>query len=335
MLGVRLLLITALFFSFSFPGSLFAKDFPAKPLQGVIMWGAGGAMDNVSRAITPNVEPHLDQEVILVNKPGGTGAIATQFVFSRRADGYTLLYGAENPQLYGVLGLSKLDYKDFYPVNILARGLTVVLVKDDSPWKSLQELVNDAKAKPSQLKMGTTGPGGVPFVVGKLIDTVTGIKTLSVPFKGEGPGITALLGGHVDFIPTGLAAASEHIRSGRVRALAVVDSDPLTLNDKVIPPITEDFDAFKKYVPWGPFYGVFCKNEVPDTTKEVLVNAFKKGADSERFNEFLKANELVLMNISGAEASEYVKKWQSITTWLLHSADATKVSPAEFGIPKP
>ncbi len=292
-------------------------------------------MDNVSRAVVPNVEPFLGKEIVLVNKPGGTGAIATQFVYSSRADGYTLLFGAENPQLYRVLGLSQLDYKDFYPVNILARGLTVVLVNADSPWKTLKELVDDANSRPGKIKMGSTGPGGVPYVVGKLIQTVTGFEVTAVPFKGEGPGITALLGGHVDFIPAGLAAASEHIRSGRVRALAVVDSQPLQLGDVNIPAITDHYQDFAKYVPWGPFYGVFCRNNVPENAKSALVEAFKKGAQSDRFKEFVKANNLVLMNISGTEASDYAKKWQSVTTWLLHDAGATKVSPADLNIPKP
>lgn len=312
-----------------------AADFPTRSLQGIIMWGAGGAMDNASRAIVPNVEPFLGKEIVLVNKPGGTGAIATQSVYSSRADGYTLLFGAENPQLYRVLGLSQLDYKDFYPVNILARGLTVVLVNADSSWKTLKDLVDDAKSRPGKIKMGSTGPGGVPYVVGKLMQTVTGFDVTAVPFKGEGPGITALLGGHVDFIPAGLAAASEHIRSGRVRALAVVDSKELQLGDVKIPAITESFNAFSKYVPWGPFYGVFCRNNVPESAKATLVDAFQKGAQSDRFKEFISANNLVLMNIHGTEANEYVKKWQSVTTWLLHDAGATKVSPADLKIPKP
>lgn len=317
------------------PISLCAADFPSRSLQGVIMWGAGGAMDNASRAITPNVEPILGKEIVLVNKPGGTGAIATQFVYSRKADGYTLLFGAENPQLYGVLKLSQLDYDDFYPVNILTRGLTVVLVHADSPWKTLKDLVSDAQKRPGKIKMGSTGPGGVPHVVGNLLKTVTGFEVAPVPFKGEGPGITALLGKHVDFIPAGLAAASEHIRSGRVRALVVVDSQPLTLGDISVPAITEEYQAFDKYVPWGPFYGVFCRKDVPDDAKKALVEAFRKGANSERFGEFVKSNELVLMNISGEDASQYLRKWQSITTWLLHDAGATKVSPADLGIPKP
>ena len=314
---------------------VFSADFPTRSLQGIIMWGAGGAMDNASRAIVPNVEPFLGKEIVLVNKPGGTGAIATQSVYSSRADGYTLLFGAENPQLYRVLGLSQLDYKDFFPVNILARGLTVVLVGADSPWTSLTDLVNDANSRPGKIKMGSTGPGGVPYVVGKLMETVTGFKVTAVPFKGEGPGITALLGGHVDFIPAGLAAASEHIRSGRVRALAVVDSKPLQLGDINVPAITESYSAFSKYVPWGPFYGVFCRNNVPDNAKQALVEAFQKGAQSERFKDFIQSNNLVLMNIHGTEATEYVKKWQSITTWLLHDAGATKVSPDKLKIPKP
>ena len=90
------------------------------------MWGAGGATDNVSRAITPNVEPFLGKQIVLINKPGGTGAISTQYVYSRPADGYTLLFGAENPQVHRILELSDMDYKDFYPVNVLGRGVGVL-----------------------------------------------------------------------------------------------------------------------------------------------------------------------------------------------------------------
>lgn len=313
----------------------FAADFPTKDLQGIIQWGAGGSTDGFSRAVTPNVEPFLGKEIVLVNKPGGTGAIATQFAHSSRADGYTLLYGAENPQLYGVLKLSPLSYNDFYPVNILARGQVVIIANNETPWNSFKELVDDAQKRPGMVKMGSTGPGGVPYVVGKLMKTVTGFDVASVPFKGDGPGITALLGGHVDFMPTVISASSEHIRAGRVKVLAVVDSESLKFGDIVVPPITQDYPEFSKYVPWGPFFGVWCKKEVPAAVKNNLVDAFRKGASSERFKEFVANKEAVLMNISGEEATEFLHKWQSVTTWLLHDAGATKVSPADLGIPRP
>jgi len=311
-----------------------AADFPTKNLQGIIMWGAGGATDNVSRAIVPNVEPFLGKQIVLINKPGGTGAISTQYVYSRPADGYTLLMGAENPQVYRILKLSQLDYKDFYPVNILGRGVGVIVANNNMPWNSFKDLVEDAKKRPGKIKMGSTGPGGLPFTVGAMTKTVVGIAVTEVPFGGEGPGVTALQGGHVDFMPVGLTAVREHIRAGRVKALAVVSTEPVE-GLPGVPPITQDFPAFAQYLPWGPFYGVWCKRNAPDAAKKALVDAFKKGAAQPKFQQFLKDFNTVPMNISGAEADTFLNKWQSVTNWMYEYAGAAKVSPADLGIPKP
>ena len=329
-----LLLLIVSFFSIALLASANAADFPQKDLQGVIMWGAGGATDNVTRAITPNVEPFLGKQIVLINKPGGTGAISTQYVYSRPSDGYTLLFGAENPQVHRILELSDMDYKDFYPVNILGRGVGVVVANNDMPWKSFKDLIDDAKKRPGEIKMGSTGPGGLPYTVGAMTKSITDFEVTSVPFKGEGPGVTALLGGHVDFMPAGLTAVREHIRAGRVKVLAVVADTPVPGLEE-IPLITKDFPEFKKYLPWGPFYGVWCKRDVPDDVKKKLVDAFQKGAAEPKFQAFLKDFGSVSMNISGDEADEFLKKWQSVTTWMYQYAGAAKVSPEKLGIPKP
>ena len=326
-----------LFLAFTLAGALSAAsaaDYPEKDLQGVIMWGAGGATDNVARAITPNVEPFLKKQIILINKPGGTGAISTQYVYSQPSDGYTLLIGAENPQVHRILKLSDMDYKDFYPINILGRGVGVIVANNDTPWNSFKDLVEDAKKRPGEIKMGSTGPGGLPYTVGAMIKTVTDFDVTAVPFKGEGPGVTALLGGHVDFMPVGITAAREHIRAGRVKALAIV-SDTAIPGSEEIPLITEDYPDFARYLPWGPFYGVWCKRDVPDDIKMKLVAAFKEGASQPKFQKFLQDFDTVPMNISGEEADEFLKKWQSVTNWMYEYAGAAEVSPAEFGIPKP
>lgn len=311
-----------------------AADYPAKNVQGIIMWGAGGATDNVARALTPNVEKYFGKQLVLINKPGGTGAIATQYVNSRPSDGYTLLIGAENPQVYRILGLSKLDYKDFYPVTILGHGVGVIVTHKDAPWNSFKELVEDSKKRPGKIKMGSTGPGGLPYTVGAMTQNVVGMKVTSVPFAGEGPGVTALQGGHVDFMPAGLTAVREHIRAGRLKALAVVAAEPVEGMEE-IPTITQDYPEFNDYLPWGPFYGVFCKRDVPAEVKQKLSEAFTKGAAEEKFQIFLKDFGAVPMNISGDEADVFLQKWQSVTNWMYQYAGATKVSPEELGIPKP
>lgn len=311
-----------------------AADYPQRDLQGIIMWGAGGATDNVTRAISPNVEPFLGKNFVLINKPGGTGAISTQYVYSQPSDGYTLLFGAENPQVHRILKLSKIDYKDFYPINILGRGVGVIVANNDMPWNSFKDLVEDAKKRPGEIKMGSTGPGGLPYTVGAMARAVTDFNVTEVPFKGEGPGVTGMLGGHVDFMPAGITAVREHIRAGRVKALAMVSDTPVPgLED--IPLITQDFPEFEKYLPWGPFYGVWCKKDVSDEIKKKLTDAFQKGASEAKFQAFLKDFGTVSMNISGDEADEFLKKWQSVTNWMYEYAGATEVSPADLGIPKP
>lgn len=310
--------------------------FPDRELTGVIMWGAGGATDVVARAVAPHAEEALGKKVVLVNKAGGTGAISTNFVNNAPADGYTLLYGAENPQLHQVLGIADFGYEKFYPVNVLGRGVAVVVVAKDAPWNSVKDFVEDAKKRPGKLKMGSTGPGGLPHTVGSMLNSVTKFQVISVPFDGEGPGLTALMGGHVDMMPVGSGAATESIKAGRLKALAVIDTEPLPLQGfPNIPPITKEYPEFGKYLPWGPFYGIWVKRDTPDDVKATLTKAFKTAAANAQFQTLMKDRGNVMMNISGAEADAFLKKWQSVTSWVLQDVGAAKVSPEKFGIPRP
>ena len=311
-----------------------AADYPTKDLMGVIQWGAGGATDNVARAVTPYVEKILGKKIVLQNKTGATGAVGLQFVHNQPSDGYTLLYGAENPNLYRVLDISQLEYKDFYTVMLIARNVGVVVINNDQPWKTLGDLFAAAKKSPGQIKMGSTGPGGLPHVVGSMMKATSGVTFNDIVFQGEGPLTTAILGGHVQWSTFGMAACREHLRAGRMRALAMVSDTPVPGLEEV-PLITATSAEYKKYLPWGPFYGVFVKKETPDAVKKILVVAFKKGVEDPKAQEFIKNFGSIYMGISGAEAEQFLNKWQSVTTWLLQDAGATKFSPDKFGIPKP
>ncbi|WP_417768200.1 tripartite tricarboxylate transporter substrate binding protein [Stappia sp.] len=309
-------------------------EFPERELLGVVMWGAGGATDTVARAINPAAEAALGKPIVVLNKSGGAGAISTAYVNAAPADGYTFLYGAENPQLHPVMGVGKLDYSNFYPVNILGRGVAVVVVPEGSKYKTFGELMDDIKANPGSVKMGSTGPGGLPSTVSALISNSAPFDVIAIPFDGEGPGLTAMLGGEVDFMPSGLSAAAEQIKAGTMRALAVVNDAPVDTLPGV-PAVTETIPGMASYLPWGPFYGVFVKKDTPDDVKAKLVSAFATAAESSEFQTLMANRGNVMMNISGEEAETFLVKWQQVTAWALQDTGAAKVSPESLGIPRP
>ncbi|WP_349369235.1 tripartite tricarboxylate transporter substrate binding protein [Salinarimonas sp.] len=309
-------------------------DYPEREVLGVVMWGAGGATDTVARAVNPAAEEALGKPIVVLNKAGGAGAISTAFVAAAPADGYTLLYGAENPQLHGVMGVSELDYSDFTPINILGRGVAVITVPAESDYRTLEDLLADIAANPGEVKMGSTGPGGLPSTIGALIANEADFDVIAIPFDGEGPGLTAMLGGEVDFMPTGISAAAEQIRGGLVRALAVVNPEPVdSLPD--VPAITDTLPEMEKYLPWGPFYGVFVRREVPEDVTATLVEVYRTAAQDPGFVELMENRGNVVMNISGAEAEAFLDRWQRVTTWVLQDTGAAEVSPETLGIPRP
>lgn len=315
-------------------GPSWAADFPERELLGVVMWGAGGATDTVARAANPAAEEALGKPIVVLNKSGGAGAISTAYVNAAPSDGYTILYGAENPQLHPIMGVSELDYASFFPVNILGRGVAVIVVPADSKYQTMTELMDDISANPGVVKMGSTGPGGLPSTIGALIKNSADFDVTAIPFDGEGPGLTAMLGNEVDFMPAGISAAAEQIKAGKMRALAVVNSESVdTLPD--VPPITNSVAGMAKFLPWGPFYGVFVKNDVPDDVKASLVAAFDTAARSEAFTTLMANKGNIIMNISGEEASAFVKKWQQVTAWALQDSGAAKVNPETLGIMRP
>ena len=312
-------------------GVSFAGDYPEREVLGVVMWGAGGATDTVARAVNPAAEAALGKAIVVLNKSGGAGAISTAFVNAAPADGYTFLYGAENPQLHPVMGVADLDYSKFYPVNILGRGVAVIAVNADSKYKTMQDLLADIKANPGVVKMGSTGPGGLPSTISALIKNSADFEVTAIPFGGEGPGLTAMLGGEVDFMPTGISAAAENVKAGKMRVLAVVNTEPVaTLPD--VPAITDAIPEMSKFLPWGPFYGVFVRQDVPDDVKAKLVATFDTAAKSETFQTLMTNKGNIIMNISGDEAASFLKKWQQVTAWALQDTGAAKVSPETLGI---
>ncbi|GHS95473.1 ABC transporter substrate-binding protein [Synergistales bacterium] len=313
-------------------GDAFAA-YPEKNIQGYIMWGAGGGTDGFARAATPIAETNLGATVILQNKTGAAGAIATTLVLSQPADGYNLLYAAENPATYRILGLSDYSFNDLEPIIIPIEGTVVICVAPETPYKTIQDLVEASKGD-SKIKMGSSGIGGLPYVASAMMKSIHGSGFNFIQFDGDGPGATALMGGHIDVMPLALSTSSEYVRGGRLRALAVLRTERVPqLPD--VPAITEIYPEYSKFLPWGPFYGVFVKKGTPADVVNALTDAFLKASNDERFDTFAKNSGGIKINLTGDAAKEYLAKFESTASWLVYNSGGAKKSPAEFKIPEP
>lgn len=312
-----------------------AADYPERTINGVIAWGAGGGTDTATRLTTPVAEKALGQSIILANKTGATGAIAAQAVASAKADGYTLMFHAENPQLYQVLGLSQLSYDDFEPVLLFVQGSTVIVVPKDSPFKSYEDLIKAAKAQPGKLSIGTSGVGGQPWVTATLLKKVEGVSFNMVAFDGDGPLVTALLGKQLDVSGLAVGAAVQYLKNGDLRPLAIMKNSP---NESIpdVPYITKLNPAFTDAMKAsGFFYGVFVKKGTPQNIIDKLTAAYKTALTDTKFVEYAKNNGLAVLGITGKEARDFMNNWRSQMSWLIWEAGAGKESPEKFNIPKP
>ena len=309
-------------------------QYPERNIQAVVPWGAGGATDNVMRSLAPHVEKELGTKLVITNRPGGTALIGGTYVKQQKPNGYTLLLGAENPQLYQVMGLADFDYSDFYPVNIIAQNTVLIAVREDSPYKTMDDLLKAIRESNGTIRMGSTGVGALQNTVFSMFKAVDNLEVREVNFQGEGPIVTALLGGHIDFTPIAFAAAKEMVAAGKFRALAVFAKEEIPELPGV-EPIVKALPALERYLPWGPFYGVFAHKDTPEDVKQVLVNAYANAVNSPEYQAFLKNFGARTLNIHGDEAYAFLKRWQSVTTWSMYDAKAVSISPETVGIPKP
>ena len=312
-----------------------AQEYPTKEIQGIIQWGAGGSTDTVMRSVTPHAEAALGGTVVMQNMTGAVGAIALNYVADSKADGYTLLMGAENPMLYKIMGLGDKDYSEFTPINILARGTPILVANNDAPFDDYAGMMAYIRAHPGELKMGATGPGGLPSVITAMMNTVEGeMDVISVPYDGDGPALTALQGGAIDVMPAVLGASIESIRAGAMKPIAIFD---VAQNAKLpdVPLVTSANEGYSKYLPWGPFFGVFTPKSTPDDGVATRRAAYPEGAAHPDSPKLTDHRGITIMGLSGAEANDFLSKWQQGTAWLLQDAGLAKASPEEFGIARP
>ena len=200
-----------------------AQAYPSRPVRIIVPLAAGGTQDILARLVGQWLSDRLGQPFVIENRSGGAGNIGTEAVVRAPADGYTLLLlssqNTNNATLYEKLNFNFI--RDIAPVAGIIRGPFVITVNPTVPAKTVPELIAYAKANPGKLSMASAGIGTGPHMAGELFKMMAGVDMVHVPYRGGGPALTDLLGGQVQVMFPNPASSIEHVRAGRLRALAV------------------------------------------------------------------------------------------------------------------
>jgi tripartite-type tricarboxylate transporter receptor subunit TctC len=261
-LARRLIVMTSLLAA---AGAALAQGYPARPVKIIVPFPPGGGTDNLTRLIAAKLSETLKWTVLVDNKPGAGGNLALDSTAKAPADGYTLVMAQTdnvvlNPLLYG-----KLSYdpaKDLVPVGLVARGPAVLVVRADSPYKTLADVVAAAKAKPGQLTFASPGTGTVTHLVLEMWQKSADIRFTHVPYRGISQSLPDLIGGQVDMYMGSIPTLQSHIQGGKVRALAVTTPQ----RSPVLPNVPTYAEAGFRGVELASVWGLMAPAGTPPDT---------------------------------------------------------------------
>ena len=289
-IGLFLILVLAL----SVP--LQAAEFPTKEVQIVIPWAAGGATDLIFRALAATSGKYLGKAVVVVNKPGGAGAVGYTEVMQAKPDGYTLVSAITPLTILPHQVKTAFTYKDFDPVINVVRDPGMFLVRSDAPWKGVKDFVDYAKKNPDMITVGNSGAGGGVHLIALAFEKTAGVKFNHIPFSGGGPSVTALLGGHVNAVTVSPPEGIEHVKAGKLKIVALFSEKRFELFPDV-PTVKEQGIDFSM----GQWRGLASSKGTPPDVIKKLHDAFKQGMDDPAF---IKNAKDMVVNLSylGPEA---------------------------------
>ena len=265
--------------------TVFAQTFPTKPVRFIVTYPAGGSSDLMGRLMAKKLNDLWGQPIIVENKGGAAGSIGMEYAARQPADGYAFVLGNIGPALINPL-ISKVSYnveKDFIPIALTASGPNVIVVPANSPYKTLQDLLSAAKAKPDTLNFGTSGPGSMSHIATEMIMREANIKMTHIPYKGGGLALIDLMAGQIDFIVSDALPAAEHIKSGKIRPLAITSSARTPLVPGV-PTFSEaGLPGFAALSWWGVYLPAGTPKDIQDKYHAALVKIMSDPEIKERF----------------------------------------------------
>lgn len=280
--------------------------YPSRPLQVIVPFAPGGVADLTSRPLAANLEKILKQPVVVVNKAGAGGGLGVQQAAVSKPDGYTLLSTLNNmsvtPEVDDLFGRPKTyRYDQFTPISMISADGMIVIVRKDSPFKSIGDFVAEAKRRPGEIKYSSSGIYGPTHVPTEMFAKTANIKLRHIPTTGGGPSLTALLGGHVDILFSVPIIAQGQIKSGDVRPLAVTSGKRAALF-----PAVQTLKELGYDIDYSVWCGVFAPSATPKGNVAILREAVRKAVGAP---DFKAAMEKMSATIEYMDAPEFQKFW--------------------------
>jgi tripartite-type tricarboxylate transporter receptor subunit TctC len=291
-----------------------AQSYPTKPIKVLVGVPPGGPTDTVARAVTPDLAEALGQPVVIENRPGASAVIASELVAKAPPDGHTLAFiyitHATNPTL-----IAKLPYdtlRDFAPVSMVGQQSMVLLANPAFPASSVQELIAAAKANPGKLDYGASDAGSAPHLAGELFKMMSSTQLTPIFYKGTAPAMTDLIAGHIPLMFVSNISALPHVKSGKLKALAVTGAQRTALAPE-IPTVGESGLAGFEVYGW---YGFAAPARTPRAVISRLHSEVAKIAQNPKMKARLAAQGLELVGSSPDEFDTFIRaevaKWSAV-----------------------
>jgi tripartite-type tricarboxylate transporter receptor subunit TctC len=280
--------------------STIAADYPTKNIRLVVPFGAGGGTDAVGRTLANSAKDILGQNIAVMNRTGGAGAVGMSFGAQQRADGYTLTVVTREIASLPQMGLMQHDASDFKLIRLVNLDPAVVLVPADSPFNTINDLIAEAKKGEGKVKFASTA---APNFYLMALEKDQNIKLNAIPYNGSSEAIPAVLGKHTDVTMVTPGEAIAQLRSGQLKALGVMSEERISYIPDVPTLKEQGVD-----VTTGTWRGIGAPKDTPDEIIEILGKAFDEAMATEEFKEFMAKGAMTIHPMNAAEFTSFVEQ---------------------------
>lgn len=319
-------------------GAVFAQgsaedNWPNKNINMTVPYNAGGTTDLTGRAIANGMSKALGVTINIVNTPGAGGSAGTLNVQNAKVDGYTLL--ANGMLAFCTMPINGYTDKTFrdWDIWIATYAPNAVIVAKDSPYNTIEDLINAIKANPGQITAGTGGIGSGGHFGAEVLKAIAGADYKHITYSGGAAAVTATLSGEVDFCPQLLAEFKDLIIAGEVKVLCALSEEDIEIAPGVvIPSILKSYPEAADYVPMGEVTGILVPKGLSESQLAKLDAAFESAVKEQDFLDFCELKSFEVIPMGREESQAYLEDFASRACYLMYDAGAVTIDPADFGI---